>query len=113
MIGTGTCGRKPLLPKKDWGSGGLTSQLRCRGNFVIHVVADMIRLLLPFSLGLAFIAPGPAAAAVLAEDKVSNGYYWQKTASKSGSIRYICRPTSSGKFEKHQKYKDARAVKLK
>ena len=71
----------------------------------------MIRLLLPLSLGLAVISPVPASAAVLAEGKVSNGYYWQKTATKSGSIRYNCRSTSSGKFQKHQKCKDAGAVK--
>ena len=45
------------------------------------------------------------------EGKVSNGYYWQETSSSSGAIRYICRSTSSGKFHKHQKCKDAGAVK--
>ena len=72
----------------------------------------MIRLLLPLSLGTLLLAPAfPAFAAVLAEGAPKNGYYWQKTSSKSGSIRYLCRSTSSSKFQKHQKCKDAGASK--
>ena len=59
------------------------------------------------SLGLLFLAPVPASAKVLANGQVSNGYYWQKTATKSGSIRFNCRSTSSEKFQKHQKCKNA------
>ena len=72
----------------------------------------MIRLLAPVFLVGSLLAPAlPASAAVLSEGKVKNGYYWQKTSSSSGSIRYICRSTSSGKFQKHQTCKDAGAVK--
>ena len=71
----------------------------------------MTRLILPLSLTLSVLIPVAASAAVLAESKVSNGFYWQKTSTSSGSIRYICRSTNSGKFQKHQKCKDAGAVK--
>ena len=99
--------------KKGLGVWGPYKPAQAPWEFLVHVVVDMIRLLIPLSLGLAFMAPIPASAAVLAEGKISNGYYWQKTASKSGSIRYIFRSTSAGKFQKHQKCKDARAVKPK
>ena len=73
---------------------------------------QMIRLVVPvLMVGSLLIPIAPVSAAVLANGKVSNGYYWQKTATKSGSIRYNCRSTSSGKFQKHQKCKDAGAVK--
>jgi len=72
----------------------------------------MIRLFAPVLMVGALLIPiAPSSAAVLANGKVSNGYYWQKTATKSGSIRYNCRSTSSSKFQKHQKCKDAGAVK--
>ena len=72
----------------------------------------MIRLVAPVLMVGSLLVPiAPVPAAVLAEGKVSNGYYWQKTATKSGSIRYNCRSTSSGKFQKHQKCKNAGAVK--
>ena len=72
----------------------------------------MIRLLAPVLLVGSLLAPAlPASAAVLSEGKVKNGYYWQKTSSSSGSIRWLCRSTSSSKFQKHQKCKDAGAVK--
>ena len=72
----------------------------------------MIRLVLPaLIVGSLFTPFSPVDAAVLAKGKVSNGFYWQKTSTKSGSIRYNCRSTSSGKFQKHQKCKDAGAVK--
>jgi len=71
----------------------------------------MIRLILPLSLGLIALAPIPATAGVLANGKASNCYYWQKTSTSSGSIKYNCRSASSGKLQKHQKCKDAGAVK--
>jgi len=71
----------------------------------------MKRLLVPCLLALAAITPTSANATVRAEGKASNGYYWQKTSTSSGSIRYNCRSTSSGKFQKHQKCRDAGAVK--
>ena len=72
----------------------------------------MIRLVAPVLMVGSLLVPiDPVSAAVLANGKVSNGYYWQKTATKSGSMRYNCRSTSSGKFQKHQKCKDAGAVK--
>ncbi|QNJ06511.1 hypothetical protein SynMEDNS5_01796 [Synechococcus sp. MEDNS5] len=72
----------------------------------------MIRLVAPvLMIGSLLVPVTPVSAAVLAEGKVSNGYYWQKTSSSSGSIRWLCRSTSSSKFQKHQKCKDAGAVK--
>ena len=71
----------------------------------------MIRLLAPLSLGLLCLAPVPTSAKVLVNGKVSNGYYWQKTQTNAGAIKYNCRSTSSGKFQKHQKCRDAGAVK--
>ena len=72
----------------------------------------MIRLVIPALMVGSLLTPlSPVDAAVLATGKVSNGFYWQKTSTKSGSIRYNCRSTSSGKFQKHQKCKDAGAVK--
>ena len=63
----------------------------------------MIRRLAPVLLVGSLLAPAlPASAAVLSEGKVKDGHYWQKTTSSSGAIRFICRSTNSGKFQKHQ-----------
>lgn len=60
----------------------------------------MIRLLLTLSLGSLLFAPAfPVSAAVLAEGAPKNGYYWQKSSTKSGSIRYLCCSPSSSKFQ--------------
>ena len=72
----------------------------------------MICLVAPaMMVGSLLIPVTPVSAAVLVEGKVSNGYDWQKTVTKSGSIRSICRSTSAGKFQKHQVCQDAGAVK--
>ena len=74
----------------------------------------MIRLMIPaLLLGSLLMPVGYVAAGVLAEGQVKNGYYWQKTSSSSGSVRYICRSISSGKSQKHQHCKDAGTVKPK
>ena len=72
----------------------------------------MIRMVLPALMVGSLLTPlSPVDAAVLATGKVSNDFYWQKTSTKSGSIRYNCRSNSSGKFQKHKKCRDAGAVK--
>ena len=72
----------------------------------------MICLVAPAMMVVSLLIPvTPVSAAVLVEGKVSNGYDWQKTVTKSGSIRSICRSTSAGKFQKHQVCQDAGAVK--
>ncbi len=67
----------------------------------------MIRILPVLILSL----PGvlPVSAKVLSEGPISGGYYCQKVETNSGSIRYYCRTTSSGKFQKHARCKDAGA----
>ena len=71
----------------------------------------LIRLLAPFLLVGSLLAPAiPASAAVLSEGKVKSGHYWQKTSSSSGAIRYICRSTCAGKFQKHQQCNNDGAV---
>ncbi len=69
----------------------------------------MIRIL-PV-LALTLLGTLPVSAKVLAEGPVSGGHYWQKVETKSGSIRYYCRSTSSGKFQKHARCKDTGAQK--
>jgi len=58
-------------------------------------------------LSLGLLGVTPVRGAVLAESDVRNGYYWQKTQGKSGSIRYLCRSANSSKFQKHQRCRDA------
>ena len=53
----------------------------------------------------------PVSEKVLAEGPVSGGPSWQKVATKSGSIRYYCRSTSSGQFQKHARCKEPGARK--
>lgn len=67
----------------------------------------MIRLL-PV-LALTLLGALPVSAKVLAEGPVSGGYYWQKVETKSGSIRYYCRSTSSGRFQKHARCQEVGA----
>ena len=69
----------------------------------------MIRIL-PV-LALALLGSLPVSAKVLAEGPVSGGYYWQKVETNSGSIRYYCRSTNSGKFQKHSLCKEVGARK--
>ena len=51
----------------------------------------------------------PASAKVLAEGADVNGYYWQKVEKKDGSIEYLCRSTSSRKFQKFANCENAGA----
>lgn len=72
----------------------------------------MRALLVAAAFGLAAItAAVPVSAEVLAEGPVAGGYYWQKVKQKSGKIVYICRSTSSAKFQKHESCNNAKARK--
>ena len=71
----------------------------------------MIRILPVLALTLLGTLPVSVSAKVLAEGPVSGGYYWQKVETNSGSIRYYCRSTSSGKFQKHSLCKEVGARK--
>lgn len=56
------------------------------------------------------IALFPAVAlATRATGRVSNGYYWLLTDNN----RWQCRSTTDGRIQKHQKCRDAGAVKPK
>ena len=69
----------------------------------------MIRILT--ALVMTMLGALTVSAKVLAEGPVSGGYYWQKVETTSGSIRYYCRSTSSGKFQKHYLCKEVGARK--
>ena len=79
--------------KKGLGVWGPYNQPKSLGSTAVHVDADMIRLILPLSLGLV-VCPRPCSSRCFINGKASNGYYWQKTSTSSGSIKYNCRSTS-------------------
>jgi len=60
--------------------------------------------------GVLFIQVQPSQAAVIPEGAVRSGYYWQLVEGSNGT-RYICRSTSSSKFQKHAKCNEAGAKK--
>ena len=60
--------------------------------------------------GALFTQVQVSQAAVIAEGAVRNGYYWQLVEGNNGT-RYICRSTSSSKFQKHAKCNEAGAKK--
>jgi hypothetical protein len=59
----------------------------------------MLKTLLPTAL-LTLTTTLPAIGAVIAEGRVSNGYYYQKVQKQNGTIQYMCRSTSTGKIQK-------------
>ena len=72
-------------------------------------VQKLVARLLVLAAALAPIAP--ASAIVLAESRVSKGFYWQKVEQSNGTIKYLCRSTSSNKMQKHALCNEAGAVK--
>jgi hypothetical protein len=68
-------------------------------NQLVAPTDQILKILLPALL--LTLTTLPAMAAVIAEGKVSNGYDYQKVQKQNGTIQYMCRSTSTGKFQKH------------
>ena len=62
-------------------------------------------------LAIIAIAGGGALASVLANGRVSHGYYWQKVERADRSIYYVCRSATSGVIERKWICRDAGAIK--